>query len=227
MQYQDEIDAEIDPAELALQEALQEMEALTNQKMEEARQSLIDEIIQTEEKLVKEMGDHPRDQEPINAKNSPPKQEKLTNLEDLSFVRLIDPVHIPSYLVEQIKNRLFDIEKFYDYLKIACTYKTENGPILNNFVFLYAITNVKLRQVKGFLFMYMDILSNSLLISQFSIDKEYWNKGEAVNFMLSFAKQVMKELSASSIVWLTKNIKTCESLGFTRSGYTVMTFEDK
>ena len=241
MQYQDEMNAELDPAELALQEAIKEMEGLTARemeqavkelddltasKMEEAKQSLIDELI-LREKLVKEVNDQPDQQKAVDGKHSTPKQVRLTNLEDLSFVRLVDPIHIPSYLVDQIKNRLFTIDKFYDYLKVACTYKTENGPILNNFVYLYAITNVNLRQVKGFLFMYMDILNNSLLISQFSIDKEYWNKGEAVNFMLSFAKQVMKELSASSIVWLTKNVKTCESLGFTRSGYTVMTFEEK
>jgi len=219
----DEIDPEFEAAEEALRLAKVEMEQLDADRLEKEKKDFVNSI----EDHLEQVPQKPENNDAIEKESETPEKKGFSNLEDLSFVRLIDPVHIPSYLVEQIKSRVFNIEKFYSYLKILCTYRSDSGPILNNTVFLYAITNVKLRQVKGFLFLYLDPLTNSLVISQFSIDKEYWNKGEGVNFMLSYAKQMMKELSASRIVWLTKNVKTCESLGFTRSRETLMSFEGK
>ena len=226
---------EVDPAEIEAEEALR----IAQEEMNERGSEFIGKVPDSVEEEMKKfeqgfsyrspekLADNPREQEPIYKEEETSHEKGFANLEDLSFVRLIDPVHIPSYLVEQMKTKLFNIEKFYEYLKIISVYQSENGPILNNTSFLYAMTNVKLRQVKGFLYMYLDILNNSLIISLFSIDKEYWNKGEAVNFMLSYAKQVMKDLSASRIVWSTKNVKTCELLGFTRMRETLMTFEGK
>jgi hypothetical protein len=146
-------------------------------------------------------------------------------LSDLTFVRLLDPIHIPSYLVEQLKDKLYDIEKFFSYQKIACLSPGPQGALLNPYHFLYAITHEKLRQVKGFCEFDIDILNNSLKIQQFSMDKEYWNRGDAIELLIEKAKKVMKDLDLSRIVWATKNPRFCEKMGFIRSKEAVMIYE--
>lgn len=153
-------------------------------------------------------------------------KKKSGSLEDLEFVRLLDPVHIPSYLVEQIHDRLYTTEKFYEFNKIICLMNSENGSVLNPSNFLYAIVHEKLRQVKGFLWMMGDFLNNTLVINNFSMDKEYWNKGEAMKLLIDKAKKVMKDLSFSRIVWLTKRPNLCENLGFKKAKEMLMVYEE-
>ena len=160
-----------------------------------------------------------------NEKSFEPRKKNSPSLSDLIFVRLIDPIHIPSYLVEQIKDRLYSVDKFYSYQKIACIYQTSEGPHLNSTNLLYAIVNEKLRQVKGFLWMVLDLLTNTLVVQNFSMDKEYWNKGESISLLEQKAKSVMKDLDVSRIVWICKNPKFCENRGFKRSKDTVMIYE--
>lgn len=152
-------------------------------------------------------------------------KKPIPSLKELIFVRLIDPIHIPSYLVEQIKDRMYSVDKFYSYQKVACIYQTQSGPHLNPTNFLYAIVNEKLRQVKGFLWMVLDLLTNSLVIQNFSMDKEYWNKGESIKLLEEKAKMVMKDLDVSRIVWICKNPKFCENRGFKKTKDTVMIYE--
>lgn len=155
------------------------------------------------------------------------KKKPKTDLKDLTFVRLIDPIHIPSYLVEQIKDRLFDVDKFYEYQKVLCLMQSNSGPYLNPSNLLYAIVQEKIRQVKGFLWMTIDYLTNSLIINNFSMDKEYWNKGESITLLEQKSKQVRQDLNLSRIVWMTKNPKFCESRGFKRGKETVMIYEEE
>ncbi len=163
-------------------------------------------------------------------KNETKKDDKqgkkaIPNLKELTFVRLLDPIHIPSYLVEQIKDRLYTVERFYQYQKMACLLQTPNGPNLNESNLLYAITHEKLRQVKGFAWMEIDPLINSLNVKSFSMDGEYWCKKEAISLLEEKAKKIMKDLSLSQIVWVTKNPRFCENKGFKRSKDAIMIFE--
>ncbi len=147
------------------------------------------------------------------------------NLKELAFIRLIDPIHIPSYLVEQINDRLYTVEKFYQHQKMTCLLQAPNGPNLNEANLLYAITHEKLRQVKGFAWMEIDPLDNSLAVKSFSMDREYWNKGEAISLLEEKVKKIMKDLSLSRVVWVTKNPRFCENKGFKRSKDAIMIFE--
>jgi hypothetical protein len=152
-------------------------------------------------------------------------RKPIPSLKELTFIRLLDPIHIPSYLVEQIKGRLYTVDKFYQHQKMACLLQTQSGPQLNESNLLYAITHEKLRQVKGFAWMIIDPLTNSLQIQSFSMDREYWNKGEAIELMEKKAKKIMKDLSLSFISWITKNPRFCENKGFKRSKDAIMIFE--
>ncbi len=165
-------------------------------------------------------------------KEKPNKEQKqrvnkkaAPNLKELAFIRLIDPIHIPSYLVEQINDRLYTVEKFYQHQKMTCLLQAPNGPNLNEANLLYAITHEKLRQVKGFAWMEIDPLDNSLAVKSFSMDREYWNKGEAISLLEEKVKKIMKDLSLSRVVWVTKNPRFCENKGFKRSKDAIMIFE--
>lgn len=153
-------------------------------------------------------------------------QKRKGFLNELVFVRVFDPIHIPTYLVEQLKDRLYEVDKFYDYQRIACTFQTPQGMKLNPTNLLYTLVNEKLKQVKGFLWMVVDLLSESLVIQNFSIDKQYWHKGEAIALLEDKAKKVRQDLSLKRVVWVTKNPKFCEARGFKRSKDTVMIYEE-
>src|SRR5271156_719619 len=105
----------------------QQHEAEIDEALLQAQAEMEEEIKKFEQgfsyRSPENLTDKPSDKESINEENITTKQKSSANLEDLSFVRLIDPIHIPSYLVEQIKNRLFPLDKFYEYLKIVCTYQ--------------------------------------------------------------------------------------------------------
>lgn len=153
------------------------------------------------------------------------RKKRKTSLNDLVFIRVFDPIHIPSYLVEQVKHRLYEVDKFYDYQRIACTFHTPQGMKLNPTNLLYTLVNEKLKQVKGFLWMVVDVLSESLVIQNFSVDREYWNKGEAIDLLEHKAKKVRQDLSLKRVVWVTRNPKFCEAKGFKKSRDTVMIYE--
>jgi len=153
------------------------------------------------------------------------KKKPVPNLKELTFVRLLDPIHIPAYLVDQIKDKFYTVDRFYQYQKMACLLQTPTGPNLNEANLLYAITHEKLRQVKGFAWMEIDPLVNSLMVKSFSMDREYWNKAEAISLLEEKAKKIMKDLSLSRIVWVTKNPRFCENKGFKRSKDAIMIFE--
>lgn len=179
---------------------------------------------------IEEVADDAKNDNPIEQEAESSKKinkKPPPNIRELSFVRLIDPIHIPSYLVSQIQGRLYDVEKFYQYQKVACLLQTADGPVLNGANMLYAMVHDKLRQVKGFLWMVVDVLTNSLIINNYSVDKEYWNNAQhqAVDFLEEKAKKVMKDLSLSRIVWITKNYRFCENRGFKRSKDAIMIYE--
>ncbi|MES2409034.1 MAG: hypothetical protein V4509_01895 [Patescibacteria group bacterium] len=174
---------------------------------------------QRPEEQVNNHHDHQNNDRNIRTKSIP-------DLKDLTFVRLIDPIHIPSYLVKQIKDRLYSVDKFYEYQKIACLYMTNDGLVLNPNNFLYALINEKMRQVKGFVCMAIDTLTNSLVINTISIDKEYWQKGNALELINEKANKMMKDLSLSRIVWVTYNSRFCENKGYKRSRESIMTYEE-
>lgn len=159
-------------------------------------------------------------------KKRPPLQDLEPNIAELVFVRIFDPIHIPSYLVEQIKDRLYTVEKFYEFQRLCCLFSTDKGPILNPTNFLYALIDQKKKETKGFLWMSAQVLTESLIINNFSVDAAYWGKGESIKLVEKKAKKVMSDLKLKRIVWITKNVRFCEALGFKHSKESVMIYEE-
>ncbi len=154
-----------------------------------------------------------------------PGNRKVKSLQDLVFVRLIDPVHIPTYLVKQIKDRLFDVERFYQHQKEMCLISSPRGTTINPYNYLYALVNEKIKQVKGVLWCVVDPLTESLVINNFSIDAEYWNRGESLQLLEKQVKNIRRELRLKRIVWITKNVKFCKAKGYKESKFGFMIYE--
>lgn len=143
------------------------------------------------------------------------------DIEKLQFIRVFTPQHIPKYLVEQVKERDYGVDEFYEFQEINCLQKSEKGPVLNPLNLLYVITNEE-KMVKGFCWMIIDPLTKDLVIQTFSMDKEYWGKGRAVELLTRKVKEILKELSLNKVYWITKHPKHSIKYGFKPSKFVLM-----
>lgn len=152
--------------------------------------------------------------------------EKNSNkIDELEWVRIIDPYLIPAYLVEQIKERMFTVEKFYKYQEMICT-KRENGNLIINPLNLLFVLVDKEMVIKGFFWGVVDALANALVINSFSMDKEYWGEGKAVSLLQEKAREIKDGAQLDKVYWVTRCPKHSEKYGFKRSKHQLMEYKD-
>jgi hypothetical protein len=147
-------------------------------------------------------------------------------IDELRWVRLFTPIHIPKYLIEQVRDRDYDIDEFYRYQETACLRQTSEGPTLNPFSHLYALVDPD-HVVKGFLWFVVDPLTKDLAVQTFSIDKEYWIKGKAVSKLSSHIKDIRRKGKLNKIYWVTNYPKHSERHGFKRSKGVLMEYNEE
>lgn len=148
------------------------------------------------------------------------------SIDELRWVRIFTPIHIPKYLVEQVRNRDYTVEDFYKYHEINCVNQTEKGPTLNPFSHLYILVDPE-NQVKGFLWFCVDPLTKDLIIQTYSIDKDYWFKGRAVAKLSKHIKEIRKKANLNKIYWITNYPKHSEKYGFKRSKGVLMEYSEE
>ena len=146
-----------------------------------------------------------------------------TEINELEWVRIFDPYHIPTYLVEQIKERNFPVDRFYKHQKLVCIQEENGKLVLNTLNLLYVLAN-KQKEVKGFFWGIIDPLSNSLVINSFSMDNEYWHEGKAVRLLEEKAKEIQVGAQLDRIYWITRCPKHSERYGFKRSKNVIMVY---
>lgn len=147
-------------------------------------------------------------------------------IENLKWARIFTPIHIPKYLVEQIRDKDFTIEDFYKYHHLNCTRHDEDGEKLNQFSHLYVLVNPD-NLVKGFLWFVIDPLTKDLVIQNFSVDKEYWYKGKCVSKLSKHIKDIRKKGNLNKIYWITNYPKHSERYGFKRSKGVLMEYTEE
>jgi hypothetical protein len=154
----------------------------------------------------------------------PPKEEKpKLNLDLYKFIRVIDPDHIPNYLVEQIRERDFDVDYFYQWQKANSVICRDGINIPNPYNHLWILVDDK-RKTLGFFWSTIDTMSKTLFINNFSVDKSLWNRGEAIQLLKNKIDSIMKELKISKAYWTTKHAKPYEKYGFKRSKNILMEY---
>lgn len=137
-------------------------------------------------------------------------------LENLQFVRLKIPRLIPIELVENVKGRTFSPEQFYKYQE----YQISNP---NNH--LYALID-KANKIQGYMWAEVSRLDECLWVNTFSINKEYWGKGEAIKLAEEFLKPLSQKIKAPKTFWVTTNEKFFIKKGFRRSKNSLMEYRN-
>lgn len=150
----------------------------------------------------------------------------MSNIDDLKWIRIFTPSHIPKYLIEQIRDREFSVEDFYKYHEVNCTIPSKDGIKLSPFSHLYVLVNEE-NIVKGMLWFCVDPLTKDIIIQTFSMDKDYWMKGIAVKKLAKHIKEIRKKGNLNKIYWITNYPKHSERNGFKRSKAVLMEYDEK
>lgn len=144
---------------------------------------------------------------------------------DLRWVRIFTPVHIPKYLIEQIKDRDWAVDDYVKYHEINCLNEVNGSLELNPFHHLYALVN-KENITKGFLWFTVEPLTKDIHIQNYSMDKEYWNKGKAVEVLADHIKFIRKKANLNKIYWITNYPKHSQKYGFKQSKSVLMEYSE-
>lgn len=153
-------------------------------------------------------------------------KDKSDKIDELRWVRVFSPVHIPHYLVEQVRDRDYTIENFFKHQELNCLVNGRDGPTLNPYNHLYVLADEK-NIVKGFLWFIIEGLTQDIFINTFSMDKEYWGKGKAVKRLVDHMSEIIKKLKVNKVFWLTNYPKHSERYGFKRSCHVLMEYKEK
>ena len=147
------------------------------------------------------------------------------NAKDLKWIRVFTPIHIPRYLVEQIKDRDWTVDDYIKYHELNCLTETDGSPSLNPFSHLYVLVNEE-NITKGFLWFTVEPLSKNIFIQNYSIDKEYWCKGYAVEKLAEHVKFIQKKGKLNKIFWVTNYPKHSQKYGFKQSKSVLMEYTE-
>jgi len=150
----------------------------------------------------------------------------MSKIDELRWVRLFTPDHIPTYLIEQIKRKDYTLEDFYKYHQINCLRNTKEGSTLNPFSHLYALVDEK-NLTKGFLWFTIDPMSKNIIIQTYTIDKFYWNGSEAVKKVKDLILDIRKKGNLNKIFWITDRPKHSAKHGFKTSKNVLMEYAEE
>lgn len=152
-------------------------------------------------------------------------RETEPDFSKLKFMRVFTPDHIPKELVTQIKEKHFEPDDFYSYLRACCVTQGPNGPTLNPFCHLYVIADEN-KHVIGFVWFEIDILEKCINLNTFSMHPDFWFKGKAVKLLTEFMKKELKKSEMKCIYWHTRYPKHSERNGFKRSKNILMEYRE-
>jgi hypothetical protein len=152
-------------------------------------------------------------------------KKKEVDFDDLRFIRVFTPMHVPKELIEQIRDRDYEVEDWYKYQEMICTKNTPQGPVINPLSMLYVVADEG-NKVVGMMWCILEVLEKKLIVQTFSMNKKYWLKGKAVTLVSKKAKEIAKECNLKKIVWCTNYPKHSERYGFKRSKSVLMEYQE-
>ncbi len=149
------------------------------------------------------------------------KLSKEVDHDKLRFIRIFTPMHIPKELIEQIRDRKYEVDDWYKYQEVICLRQTDTGPQLNPLSLLYVIADEENRVV-GMLWCDIDTLSKTLVVQTFSMDRAYWGGGKAVKLLSDKGKEILKECHLKRCIWHTNYPKHSLRYGFKQTKGAIM-----
>lgn len=135
-------------------------------------------------------------------------------------------MHIPKELIEQLSDREFEVDDWYKYLEAISVRMTPTGPELNPLSYLFVIADEG-NKVVGMLWAEVDVLGKTLVIQNFSMDRAYWVRGQAVELLAKKGKELAKELELKKIAWITRYPRHSEKHGFRRARDVLMEWTEE
>lgn len=150
----------------------------------------------------------------------------MSKIDDLRWVRVFTPIHIPKYLVDQIKKKDYTTEDFYKYQELVCLRNSPEGPTLNPFSHLYVLVNSE-NITKGFLWFTVEPLTRDLVIQTYTVDKEYWGGGGAIRKLSDHVKEVRSKADLNKIYWVTDYPRHSQRHGFRASKSVLMEYSEE
>lgn len=145
----------------------------------------------------------------------------MSDLNHLRWLRVLQPSIIPKYLIEQIKHRDFDVEKFYKFQEGICLYANGTPNPAN---LLYALLDPE-NVVKGMAWMTINELTDELFVCNYSVDRDYWFQGKAVEKLTHHVKDILNKLQLKRAIWANRYPKHSERNGFKRCRDVLMMYE--
>lgn len=149
---------------------------------------------------------------------------ETADVDSLRFIRIIDPSHIPRHLVEQVRDRDFSVEKFYDYQRLVCVEQVNGAWNANPLNLLFVIVDPD-NKVQGFMWAVVDPLYNALCINTFSMEPKYWHGGRAAKLLARKGHEIMEGAKLSKCYLITNFPKHSERYGFKRSKSVLMEYK--
>jgi hypothetical protein len=140
------------------------------------------------------------------------------------WIRLTTPYGIPKYLVEQLKDREYDVDNFYSYLDQLCLANNGIG-VFNPLTHLYGLSGED--GIQGFLWFVIDPLTSNIQINNFSIDPQLWNRGESIECVRNLVSSVRENMGLGAIQWYTSQPSVYERFGFKRSKHVLMEYQSQ
>lgn len=152
--------------------------------------------------------------------------DKETNkdFEKIKFIRVFTPVHVPKYLIEQIKHRKFKVDDWYAHQESICTYFENGQAKVNPSNLLFVIPDEDLKVV-GVLHCNISDVEKALIVQTFSVHKDYWSRGKAVQLLAKKCKELAKEKCLERVYWVTNYPKHSEYHGFKKSKSVLMEYD--
>ncbi len=145
------------------------------------------------------------------------------DFEKLKFIRIFDPVHIPKFLIEQIKDRDYEVEQFYEFQSRVCLLHSDGSSRLNPYNLLYLIITDDNDSV-GMLWCVVAPLSEDLVIQTFSMHKDYWCQGKAVKLLEEKVREIKDGCKLNKVFWITRYPRHSEKYGWKRSKGVLMEY---
>lgn len=145
-------------------------------------------------------------------------------MDNLRWVRLLCPSHIPVQLVQQVKEREYGIEDFYLWQEANCL-SSNDGELFNPCNHLYGLMEgLPNPRMVGFIWFTVDPLSKNIWVHTFSILPELWNKGVAIKLAQDILFKVRDGASLNKIYWISSHPAYHEKQGFKRSKSVLMEY---
>jgi len=132
--------------------------------------------------------------------------------EGLEWVKLYAPELIPSELIEEVRGRTYSIEEFYKFQKLQ----------VDNPANLLFVAIDKEKVIKAYLWAQLNALDSTMFVNTVSIAKEYWNKGEGVDFTIEFLERLKEKVKPRRVFWCTTNKRFFKKKGFRESKICLM-----